>query len=249
MLATAGRYAACDAERGRHRRFVAHDRDTAVVGHVEGLVGVGRPRVRALGARRTGAAGAGMPPPTARTRRRRAPRRRAGARRRSPPRSRRTRRSGRRRPEGRRSSGRRAPRPARRSARHIDPALLVGADRDRAHRGPAMRPASTTEVWTAPPARNRIVGAALDAAWRRRGRGRAGRRRARRSGARGSRSSRRSRIRPRCPPGSPRSSSSQRRRDLLDRRRRRGGLARAGVLVPRRRRASRRPARPGTRRR
>ena len=40
-----------DAERGRHRRFVAHDGDPAVVGHVERLVGVGRPRVRALGAR------------------------------------------------------------------------------------------------------------------------------------------------------------------------------------------------------
>ena len=156
-----------DAERGRHRRFVADDGDPAVVWDVQRLVGVGRPRIGALGSRQRDAASAGMPPPTARTRRRRAPTRRADGRRRWPPRSRRTRPSGHRRPEGRRWPGRRAP-PARRSARRRRSGPARRLRRSPGSPSPARRPASTTDAWTASPGEEADLGAfwmPRDASW------------------------------------------------------------------------------------
>ena len=111
----AAKYSACMPKAAPQRLGARDDREAAVVRHVEGLVGVGRPRVRPLVARPADPAAAGRPPPTARTRRRRAPRRRA----RGPPRwprpSGRTRRSAGCRPAGTRSSDRRR-RPAPRRA-------------------------------------------------------------------------------------------------------------------------------------
>ncbi len=109
----------------RERVGVADDREAAVVGDVERLVRVGRPRVRVGHPTHRLRPSAGAPP-TTRTPRRRAPRRRAHAR------SRHTRRTGRSRPSGccrpavRRSRGRRRP-----PARHAGP---------RAGSGPGRRP-------------------------------------------------------------------------------------------------------------
>ena len=89
------------------------DRDAAVVRRVERLVRVGGPRVGPLDAVDAGAAATATPPPTARTRRRRAPTHRAGAPGRCTRRTGRTRRSAGCPPAARRSSARRR-RPGRR---------------------------------------------------------------------------------------------------------------------------------------
>ena len=203
------------AERRGHRRFVADDGDPAVVGHVEGLVRVRRPRVGALARPRTGVEDEGMPRPTARTRRRRAPTLRAGGRRRSRRRSRRTRRNGRRRPAARRSRARRA-----RRARRPGPRRRCGpARRRRRSRGaprPAMRPAEHDGGVHGAAGEEADRRRALDAARSRRARDRAARRRARRSGRRGSRWSRRSRSRRRCRRAGRSSFEQPVRRDLFD---------------------------------
>ena len=98
------------AERRRHRRLVANDREAAVVRDVEGLVRVGRPRVRVGEPGGRDARASESPPPRGRRRRRRAPMRRPRGRPRSRRRSRRTRPSGRRPPAVRRWPG---PRPRR----------------------------------------------------------------------------------------------------------------------------------------
>ena len=64
-----------ERHRGAVRLAVADERDPAVVGHLQPLVPVRRPRVGVLGPRDRCRAGCGSPPPTGRTRRRRAPRR------------------------------------------------------------------------------------------------------------------------------------------------------------------------------
>ena len=118
------------------RRRVAHDRDAAVVGDVERLVRVGRPRVGARHPGRQVAVAGRWRRRTARTRRRRAPRRRARARAAIAWRTGRRRRSGRCPPAGRRSSARCRPR-RQRGAR----ARPGGCGPGRRRRPPRARPA------------------------------------------------------------------------------------------------------------
>ena len=95
-----------------------------------------------------------------------------------------------------------------------------------------MRPASTTEVCTAPPARKRIVGApwmparGVVAVIAQHGVARDDQRDEVRAGGAGDESDP-------AVSGQPEDLQQPARRDLLDGRRRRGGLARPGVLVPR----------------